>query len=158
MDIMLLSFLPIFVIYWKTYRVIIGYMIFFGTRAMVQKVYFVPRIDGFIFEHPGFHSITVPYHDTNDFFYSGHVGTCFLLFNEFRSCKWYKMSFFCLFVLLNEWTMMLLIRNHYLIDMITGVILAQYAHWQAERISFLVDCKFLGVPFHKRYSNFFQPC
>lgn len=59
------------------------------------------RLEGFIFGYPGLHSLTVPYHDVNDFFYSGHIGTCFLIVLEFRAAKFYKMSYFALFVLVN---------------------------------------------------------
>lgn len=116
------------------------------------------RVEGFIFEHPGFHSITVPYHDTNDFFYSGHVGTCFLLFREYRTSKWPRMSRFCLFALINQWMMMCLIRNHYIIDMVTGIIIAHFMYIQAERLSFLFDVKVLGLPAHKRGRKYFKPC
>lgn len=118
----------------------------------------MPRIEGFIFEHPGVHSFTVPYHDTNDFFYSGHVGTCFLLFKEYRTTKWTKMSYFCIFTLINQWMMMCLIRNHYVIDMITGVIMANWFYNFAERLSFFVDVKLLGIPGEKRMRNFYKPC
>jgi len=116
------------------------------------------RLDGFIFEHPGVHSITIPYHDTNDFFYSGHVGTCLLLFREYRSAKFYKLSYYCLFTLFNQWMMMCLLRTHYVIDMITGVIMAHYIYMLAEKISFVFDVLVLGIPDHKRMPYYYKPC
>lgn len=59
------------------------------------------RLDGFIYGNPGLFSITVPYHDTNDFFYSGHVGTCLLIALEYKTLKWYKMSGFTVLILIN---------------------------------------------------------
>ena len=38
---------------------------------------------------------------------------------------------------------MMLIRTHYVIDMVTGLIVAHYMHMIAERISFLVDVKWM---------------
>lgn len=59
------------------------------------------RLDGFIFSYPGIPSLTVPYHDVNDFFYSGHVGTCLLVVLEYRAGGFYKLSYFASFVLVN---------------------------------------------------------
>lgn len=41
------------------------------------------RPKGDIWENPGVPALTVPYHDTNDFFYSGHVGTSTIYMTEF---------------------------------------------------------------------------
>ena len=59
------------------------------------------RLEGFLFFNPGFPSLSVPYHDVNDFFYSGHIGTCFLIVLEYRACKWFKMSYFTIFIMIN---------------------------------------------------------
>ena len=101
MDLMLLSFMLFFVLYWKLFRVIIAYAAFFLTRSFVQKTFYMGRTDGFLFGDPGMLSLCVPYHDTNDFFYSGHVGTCFILALEYRAMKWYRMFYFCCFIMVN---------------------------------------------------------
>ena len=116
------------------------------------------RLDGFLFGDPGFRSLTVPYHDTNDFYYSGHIGTCFLIVLEYRSNKWFKMSYFTLFILINQWMMMCLVRTHYIIDMITGLIVSHYVFMIAERLSFFIDAKFLRIEGSKRIRNYFKPC
>ena len=120
------------------------------------------RLNGFLFRYPGFPSLTVPYHDSNDFYYSGHIGTCFILVLEARAKKWYRLSYSCLFVLCNQWIMMMLIRTHYIIDMVTGLIVAHYMHMLAERISFLVDVKWMRQHLTKedviRENFHFKPC
>lgn len=90
------------------------------------------RQEGFLFGYPGFWSVTVPYHDTNDFFFSGHVGTCFLIALEYRAAKWYKMHYFTIFIMLNQWAMMTLVRTHYFIDLIAGLIISHYVFIIAE--------------------------
>ena len=40
--------------------------------------------DDYIWHYPSTFSIFVPYFQTNDFFFSGHVGFCTLAFLEFR--------------------------------------------------------------------------
>jgi hypothetical protein len=116
------------------------------------------RLDGFIFFDPGVYSITVPYHDANDFFYSGHVGTCLLIALEYRAAKFYKMSYFTFFILANQWTMLCLVRTHYIIDLVTGIIMAHYMFMLAERISYIFDVKLLGIAGRLRYRGYYKPC
>lgn len=59
------------------------------------------REEGFLFGYPGLRSITVPYHDTNDFYFSGHVGTCFLIALEYRASGWFRMSYLTIFIMIN---------------------------------------------------------
>ena len=116
------------------------------------------RLEGFLFFYPGFHSFTVPYHDVNDFFYSGHIGTCFLIVLEYRACRWYKMSYFTVFIMINQWMMMCLVRTHYIIDMVTGLIVSHYIFMIAERLTFFVDTKIMRIPGKKRGQLYFKPC
>jgi hypothetical protein len=83
----------------------------------------------------------VPYHDSNDFYYSGHIGTCFIVVLEARAKKWYRLSWFCFFVMINQWFMMMLVRAHYIIDLTTGLMVAHYMHKLAERLSYIIDIK-----------------
>ena len=51
------------------------------------------------------------------------------------------MSWACLIVMINQWIMMMLVRAHYIIDLITGMMVAHYMNKLAERISYLIDVK-----------------
>jgi hypothetical protein len=97
------------------------------------------RKDNFLFRYPGFPSLSIPYHDSNDFYYSGHVGTCFVLVLEARAKRWYRLSWMCFFIMLNQWSMLMLVRAHYIIDMVTSLAVAHYMHMLAEKVSYLVD-------------------
>ena len=158
MDLMILSFLGFFYFYWRSYRIMFGYVLFFVTRTFLQKNFFMTRLEGFTFFYPGLYSITVPYHDVNDFFYSGHVGTCLLICLEYRAAKWHKMSYFIFFILINQWMMLCLVRTHYIIDLVTGIIFAHYMHSWAERVSFVSDVLILGIPGRLRMRKHFKPC
>jgi len=103
------------------------------------------RLDGFLFHYPGIPSLVVVYHDSYDFFYSGHIGTCFIITMEYRACKWFKMHYFTLFIMLNQWFMMTCVRTHYVIDMIAGVIVAHYMHMIAEKICYYFDVAVLKI-------------
>lgn len=119
------------------------------------------RLDGFLFRYPGFPSLSIPYHDSNDFFYSGHVGTCFILVLEARAKRWYRLSWMCFFIMCNQWIFMMFIRTHYVIDMVTGLIVAHYMHIIGERLSYLVDVKIMRQHLtkpDKRERFHFKPC
>ena len=103
------------------------------------------RLDGFLFHYPGIPSLVVVYDDSYDFFYSGHIGTCFIITMEYRACKWFKMHYFTLFIMLNQWFMMTCVRTHYVIDMIAGVIVAHYMHMIAEKICYYFDVAVLKI-------------
>ena len=38
MDLMILGYISLFIFYWKTYRLMIAYIIFFGIRTFVQVI------------------------------------------------------------------------------------------------------------------------
>jgi hypothetical protein len=116
------------------------------------------RLDGDLWSYPGFFSLTVPYPDVNDFYFSGHVGSCTLIFLEYRASKWRKMSYWTFFILSNQWIMMMSVRTHYIIDFIGGVLFANYCHRLAEKVSYLIDIKIMGVNAKKRGRNYFKPC
>jgi hypothetical protein len=100
----------------------------------------------------------VPYGKTNDFFFSGHVGCCVINFLEFRSVGWPKLASFSLVTCLFQASLMICLRGHYVIDLITGVIFAHYLWMLAERYSYLVDVRIFRIPLHKRFPSFTHSC
>jgi hypothetical protein len=48
--------------------------------------------EGYLWDYPGFPSIFIPYGKTNDFFYSGHVGLCVIVFHELITAKKYRWA------------------------------------------------------------------
>ena len=53
---------------------------------------------------------------------------------------------------------MTLVRTHYVIDMITGAIIAHYMYVGAEWISFFIDVKLMGFPREVRFFYIYTPC
>jgi hypothetical protein len=82
--------------------------------------------EGYVWEYPGFPSITVCYLKTNDFFFSGHVGLPTLAALYFF--KEGKMLFvgFSVFTMLFEVMVMVFTRGHFIIDLICGSLIAHY--------------------------------
>ena len=62
------------------------------------------RMKGFVWFDPGTPALTVPYHDTNDFFWSGHVGTSTLYLLEYLTYGYPIMTILAIFNLINQIT------------------------------------------------------
>ena len=118
----------------------------------------VGRPEGFLWAYPGIQSLTVPYPDINDFYFSGHVGTCMLISLEFRAMKFYKFSYFAGFTLVTEWIIMTFLRTHYISDLVSGVIFAQCFHIIAERLIYFFDYKVIRLKKDHRASVYFEIC
>ena len=114
--------------------------------------------DGYLWDFPGIYSLTVPYGTTNDFFYSGHIGCCMLCYCEFKACKWDKFAWFSLFTLVFQGALMICLRGHYVIDLVSGVVFAHYFWLLAERYSYLIDVLIFRIPFKKRFPVFSTSC
>ena len=114
--------------------------------------------EGYLWDFPGFYSITVPYGKTNDFYYSGHVGCCLICFLEYKANGWNKFAYFSLFTLIFQGTLMICLRGHYSIDIFGGLVFAHYIWMIAERYSYLVDVKLFRIPFLKRFPKINQSC
>jgi hypothetical protein len=63
-----------------------------------------------------------------------------------------------MFILINQWVMLCLVRTHYIIDLVTGVIFAHYMHAHAERLSFISDALLLRLSGKGRMRKHFKPC
>jgi PAP2 superfamily C-terminal len=111
-----------------------------------------------LWEFPGFYSITVPYGKTNDFFFSGHVGCCIINFLEFKANGWNRFASFSALTCIFQTALMVSLRGHYFIDLISGVIFAHYMWMMAERYSYLVDVKIFKIPFKKRFPMYTHSC
>ena len=116
------------------------------------------RPEGFAWFNPGMPALTVPYHDTNDFYYSGHVGSSTMYMIEFFLNGYTMLGYMTTFVLINQWVLLMLLRTHYIIDLVTGLLLGHWAILHAEWISYIIDVKLLGWSASKRNLQFHKVC
>jgi hypothetical protein len=128
MDIMVGTLFIYYAKYGRTFRLPIIYTLFYGLRFMCQAVFAMAPYEGMYWEYPGFPSLVVPYGHTNDFFFSGHIGCCMLVFLEFSRMGWMKIRWLCIATMVCQIILMTITRGHYSIDMITGLFFAHYVH------------------------------
>lgn len=144
--------------YYGTYRVIFSFGIFYGMRAYLQNNFILGRPVGFLWFDPGFPALTIPYHDMNDFYYSGHVGSSFMYLWEFYQNGFTRMGHIGLFINLNMWVLLIAVRTHYWIDLVSGLMIAHFAIIMGERASYLMDVKVCGYEGKIRTQHAHTPC
>ena len=135
MDLNVVTFLLFWYFYGFSARIFVAFSMFYPLRQCMQNIFLIARMEGFLWFYPGVHSLTVPYFDTNDFYYSGHIGATFIVVLEYWRLGWPWMARWGLFVMVNEWFLLMIVRSHYIIDFISGIIVAHYLHRYAEKIS-----------------------
>jgi hypothetical protein len=101
--------------------------------------------DGYLWEYPGFPSLTISYLKTNDFFFSGHVGFPIIIAMECYNLKKLCIMIFCLFTCVVEFITMIFTRGHYFIDLITGVIVSHYTYIIVEKYIHYIDDSCIGM-------------
>ena len=114
--------------------------------------------DGYLWDFPGFYSITVPYGKTNDFFFSGHIGCCLINYCEYRALGWTKMATFSFLTMALQFSLMIFLRGHYIVDLISGIVFGHYFWLLGERFSYLIDVKIFRIPLHRRFPSFSSAC
>jgi hypothetical protein len=101
--------------------------------------------EGYLWEYPGFPAIAVSYLYTNDFFFSGHVGVPIILGLEFRKMGSNIFFYFAIFTVIVEAFTMIVTRGHYIIDLITGVIVAHYIYILVNDFIGCIDNSCMGM-------------
>jgi len=158
MDVLMLTFMVLFYFHWNSIRLVFSLILFYPPRQVIQGLFLIARPVGFLRSFPGIHAITIPYFDTNDFYWSGHVGSSSVFMLEYARSGYPKMACYAFFVVVSEWFMLTATRDHYIIDLVTGLMLAQYIHRWGEKLAFVFDVWLLGLPSHKRQTYYYKPC
>ena len=157
-DFMMISYLVIFA--WKgtTMRISCALILFYPIRNVIQAIFLMGRPVGFLWSFPGIMSLTVPYFDTNDFYFSGHVGSTTLYASEYLAMKWYKMAGIIIFCVVDVWIALTFLRTHYIIDFTSGYVFSRFVHRIGEKLSYYPDVKLLGYAREKRFTHHYDPC
>jgi len=97
MDFMIMLQFYRFAIHTRTWRFPIALISIYMIRFMLmvwplslifhQFLFKMRYPEGYLWEFPGFYSLTVPYGKTNDFFFSGHIACCVVNMLEYRANK-----------------------------------------------------------------------
>lgn len=116
-----------------------GIMIVFILRQICQLCCTLPPPPGIIWRDPGVPTVLVTYGVSNDFFFSGHTALAVLGAIEIcRIAPWW-LGVAAIVIALGEVVIVLVLRAHYTLDVVTGAFAAWFAADMANRISPWVD-------------------
>lgn len=157
-DSMMISWLVIFFFYGTTIRVVCTLVMFYPIRNVIQAVFLMGRPVGFLWSFPGIMALTVPYFDTNDFYFSGHVGSTTIFASEYIAMGWKKMAITISLVVADVWITLMFLRTHYIIDFTSGYVFARVVHRIGEKLCYYPDIKLFGYPKQSRLAHNYTPC
>ena len=121
-DTLLFNFAYRYTLWGCTWRPFVFVMLFYGFRTFCQAIFLMRYPDGLTWSYPGFPSVVVPYVNSSDFFFSGHLGILTFLLLENRESKDTLMTWVSVVSIAFEFWMMVVLRAHYTIDLISGVV------------------------------------
>lgn len=136
-----------FVFKFKSLRVMLGLAAVYASRAFFQNLYLMEIPKESTFRYPGFPSLFVPYFQSNDYFYSGHVSLPTVISYEFWKLRYYWTAVLVFHVGLLQMGMMLCVRGHYGIDMYAGFIFSFYFCQIANIHVHYIDKSIIGLDY-----------
>lgn len=152
-DFIMIAMCSFWVVKSRTWRGFIAITLFYLVRGITQALFQMRYPDGYLWDYPGFPSLFVSYLKTNDFFYSGHVGLPIIIACEFFKTERKKLAYVAIFCCLVEFTVMIIMRGHYIIDLLFGVIMGHYIFMLVDQNIHIVDKSFIGLYEYKMERN-----
>lgn len=126
-------------VFGKTFGPFLGMLIVFSLRQLSQLCCTLPPPPGIIWRDPGVPTALVTYDVGNDFFFSGHTALAVLGAIEICRIGPWWLGAIAVAVALGEALIVVVLRAHYTMDVITGALAAWLAADLAARVSPFVD-------------------
>lgn len=125
-DITVIVTAAVWIIYGKTLRLFFAVATFMIFNIVLKEIFYFRFPDGYIWEYPGFPSLSNPYYPANDFFFCAQIGLCVIFMLNFRAHRMSIMKYFTLVTILLEFFVLIVTRAHYIIDVLTGIVAGHY--------------------------------
>jgi PAP2 superfamily C-terminal len=113
-------------IFTGTLRPFLGLIILMALRQSCQALCALPPPPGIIWHYPGFPSLLVTYGVASDFFFSGHTAIAVFAAAEIARLRRRWLTALVILVVVFEVIVVLVLRAHYTMDVITGILAALY--------------------------------
>lgn len=131
-----------------------GFLMSALTKAFVEDhLMTMYQPPGFNWYFPGIYSIMVPFHDINDFYFSGHISIaallCYCLYGlkrrnpKSKLCR-YAFRFWVFGKLPFIWVMMTITRTHFVIDLLSGLVFSGLCILYGEKLAYYPEVKIVG--------------
>jgi len=120
-------------------RPFFGLFLLMTLRQLMQAICALPPPPNMIWHYPGFPSLLVTYHVTNDFFFSGHTAIAVFGAVELSRLRWRWLTIAAVLIVVFEIATVLILRAHYTMDVFTGILAALWIARLSKRISPRLD-------------------
>ena len=120
-------------------RPFLGLFLLMVLRQVAQGLCALRAPPNMIWHYPGFPSLLVTYHVTNDFFFSGH--TAIAVYGALELARFRKnwLTAGAALLVAFEIATVLILRAHYTLDVFTGIIAALWISHVSQRVSLRID-------------------
>ena len=126
LDLMVITQCYKFSKYGSTYRLLWTIVLFFGIRGLIQQLVILETPTGSIWKYPGWFTTFVAYPSICDYWYSGHVGFCFINYLEFMKNGEIFWGTYSFILMIFTSFFIVVMRGHYAIDIPSGLIFGHY--------------------------------
>jgi hypothetical protein len=126
-------------VFGRTFAPFLAILIVFSLRQVCQFCCTLPPPPGMIWRDPGVPSVLVTYAVGNDFFFSGHTALAVLGALEICQVAPWWLGAVAVLIALGEVGIVLVLRAHYTLDVITGALAAWFAVDLAARLAPALD-------------------
>lgn len=126
-------------IFGPSFAPFLGVLIVFSLRQICQAYCPLPPPPGIIWRDPGFPTVLVTYGVGNDFFFSGHTALAVLGAIEICHLAPWWLAAVGVVLAIGEALIVLVLRAHYTMDVVTGAFAAWFAADMAGRLAPWVD-------------------
>ena len=126
-------------IFGPTFAPFLAILIVFALRQICQGFSTLPPPPGIIWRDPGFPALLVTYSVGNDFFFSGHTALAVLGAIEAANYGPTWLALIAAIIALGEVLIVLVLRAHYTLDVVTGALAAFLAADIAGKLAPMVD-------------------
>lgn len=135
-----------FVFFSKSFRFVFAIILYCLLLLFFQNIFIFSDNNTSLWSYPGFPSLIISYSKTESYYYCGAIGLSVICAFEFLKYNYQIMMIYCYCSVLLQSSILIIIRNHYLIDIITGIIVAHYC--------FLISEIFINYIEGKIHENF----
>lgn len=121
----------------SNYKPLIAFILFYSFKLINSLSFSFEYIQGYIWETPEYNSLTYPFNEESNFFFTYLIGFNFLLFlflKEFKYGLTNIVGFTCLFNTIFQFAIFICLRSCYIIDVGSSLLCAHYFYYLSEDV------------------------
>jgi hypothetical protein len=123
----------------RSVRPCLGLLLLLSLRQVIQAICALPTPPRMVWHYPGFPSLLVTYGVANDYFFSGHTAIAVFAATQLARFKRRWLTAVGIGVVLSEIATVLVLREHYTMDVFTGIVTALWVAVVCDRVAPPVD-------------------